>query len=119
MLSLMTEALRQQPERYNMIFDGNNNTNDYTNNERQNAMLAVAQTLANSLIERLVNQTMETLESNTEPGAKAEDTKSTEVVAKAEVKDTEAAAAEEETKPEEEANKAGIDALACHCLFDI
>src|SRR5919198_4022071 len=74
MLSSMTEALRQQPERYNIIFDGNNNNNnnDYTNNERQNAVLEVAQTLANSLIERLVNETMNTLESQAETDAEPE-----------------------------------------------
>ena len=60
-VSAVTQALRQPPERYNIIFDGNDN--DYTNNERQNAVLEVAQTLSSSLIEKLVNETMNTLES--------------------------------------------------------
>ena len=97
--------MNERSDRYNIIFSDNNT--DYTNNERQDAVLEVANTLASSLIEKLVNDTMNTLESETKSDDTeldvAEDAESTdkEVVAKAD--DTQAtAAAEEDTKPEEE-----------------
>jgi hypothetical protein len=72
-----------------MIF----NDKDSNNAQKQDAVLEVAQTLSNSLIERLVNQTMATLESQTESEAEAENTE-TDVEAKSE--NTEAASVEEE-----------------------
>jgi hypothetical protein len=74
-LRSVIEALRQQPERYNIIFGNNNYNNIY---EQQDAVLEVSNRVSKALIERFVNQTMVILESQTE-----------------------AAAAEEETKPEE------------------
>jgi hypothetical protein len=95
-LSSMIEALGERPDRYDIIL---NNENSNNNAQKQDAVLEVANRLSKALIEKLVNQTMETLESQTE--AQAEDTESIEVVAKAD--DTEAAATEEEEiKPEEE-----------------
>jgi hypothetical protein len=46
-LSAVTEALRQRPERYNIIFNNDNN-NSYTIYEQQNAVLEVANSLSNS-----------------------------------------------------------------------
>ena len=94
-LSSVTEALRERPDRYDIIL----NNNDYTSNERQDAVLEVSNRLTNSLLVRLVNDTMSTLESETESEA-AEETESTEVEAEAAGENT-GAAAEEETKPEE------------------
>jgi hypothetical protein len=52
-LSAVTNALRERPERYNIIFN-----DDTSNSEKQNAVLEVANPLANSVIERSVNQIM-------------------------------------------------------------
>ena len=71
-LSAVTNALRERPERYNIIFN-----DDTSNSEKQNAVLEVANTLANSVIERSVNQIMHTLESQAETESEAEDTEST------------------------------------------
>ena len=64
--------MRERPERYNIIFN-----DDTSNSEKQNAVLEVANTLANSVIERSVNQIMHTLESQAETESEAEDTEST------------------------------------------
>ena len=94
-LSSVVEALRQQPERYDIIFG---NDNDYTSNEKQDAVLEVSNRLSKALIERLVNQTMATLESE-DTESDVEETESTKTeVASEHMQATE----EEDTKPEEE-----------------
>jgi hypothetical protein len=119
-LSAVIETLRQNPERYNIIFGNNSNKNNDNNNqgnintyEQQDAVLEVSAKLSKALIERLVNETIETLESQTEADVESEDTQldaaedlETESMDKevaAKVDNTEAASAEEEeTKLEEE-----------------
>ena len=106
MLSSMTEALRERPDRYDIIF---NNENSNNNTQKQDAVLEVSNKVSNASIERLVNETMNTLESqadaDTESEAEAENTElgatediehtDKEEAVETESKDTEAAAAEE------------------------
>jgi hypothetical protein len=96
-LSSMAEALRQNPQRYDIIFNNDNNNDNSNNNaQKQDAVLEVANRVTNTLIEKLVNDTMATLESQTE----SEDTE-LHAAEETESKDKEVAAAEDETKPEE------------------
>jgi hypothetical protein len=67
-LSAVTNALKERPERYNIIF----NDNTSSNNEKQDAVLEVANVLANSVIERSVNHVMSTLESQAETEVESE-----------------------------------------------
>jgi uncharacterized protein YoxC len=114
-LSSVIEALRENPERYIIIFNDNNNNDSNHISEQQGAVLEMSQRLASSLIERLVNDTMASLEAQAESKAEnteldiAEDIVETEstdkdVVAKAD--DTQATAAEEEEKTNSKDNKA-------------
>jgi hypothetical protein len=82
-LSSVIEALRERPDRNDIIFNNNDNYNNNNNEQRQDAVLEISNRLTNSLLERLVNQTMATLESQSES------------------EETELDAAEEETKQEE------------------
>jgi hypothetical protein len=96
-LSSMAEALRQNPQRYDIIFNNDNNNDNSNNNaQKQDAVLEVSNRVSNALIEKLVNDTMATLESQTE----SEDTE-LHAAEETESKDKEVAAAEDETKPEE------------------
>jgi hypothetical protein len=81
-------ALRESPDRYNIIFSNNNNYNN-NNNEYEEGILAIAQTFFKNLLNQSVNQTMATLEAETE-GSES----------------TEAEAETEGTHPEDEAQEA-------------
>ena len=115
LLSSLLEAIRENPDRYDIIFNNDNDSSTNNNAQKQNAVLEVSAKLSKALIENLVNETMNTLESqaDTESEAEAENTElgatediehtDKEEAVETESKDIEAAAAEEEeeTKPEE------------------
>ena len=87
----MTEALRENPERYNIIFNNyNNNDSNHIINKQQDAVLEISNRLSKALIDKLVNQTMATLESQSESDIAAEE--------------EDIAAAVEETASTEESN---------------
>jgi hypothetical protein len=88
----MTEALRENPERYNIIFNNdNNNDSNHIINKQQDAVLEISNRLSKALIDKLVNQTMATLESQSESDIAAEE-------------EEDIAAAVEETASTEESN---------------
>jgi phenylpyruvate tautomerase PptA (4-oxalocrotonate tautomerase family) len=94
--SSVVEVLRENPERYTIIFNDNNNNNDSNHiNKQQDAVLEVSAKLSKALIERLVNETMNTLESHTDTESEAE-AENTETDVETKSKNTEAASAEEE-----------------------
>jgi hypothetical protein len=103
-LSAVIGALRERPDRYDIIFCGGNSGNSNNIYEQQNAVLEAFAKLSKALIERLVNETIETLESQTEADVESEDTPELDATkdTETESKDKEVVAAEEdETKPEE------------------
>ena len=105
-LSSVVEDLRENPERFAIIFNDNNNDSNHIN-KQQDAVLEVSQHLVSSLIQRLTADMMNTLESQSqsesdmdiavaEEKTEIEGTESTESEVVAKVDDTQAAAAEEE-----------------------
>jgi hypothetical protein len=60
-LNSIVLALNKSPYRYDIIFSNSGNNNN--NNEYQESLLVLANSFFNSLLEKLVNKTMYTLES--------------------------------------------------------
>jgi hypothetical protein len=102
-LSAVIETLRQNPERYNIIFNNNNGNNHINTYEQQDAVLEASAKLSKVLIDQLVNQTMSTLELKLD--IESEDTESTaESKANIVAENTASSAVEgkeEEVKPQE------------------
>jgi predicted DNA-binding protein YlxM (UPF0122 family) len=95
-LCSVLQALRENPNRYNVIFDINNNNNNSDNNSNNTAYhveatLSMAQNMYDNLLRQSLTQTMNTLESQADADVDIESDVVTEE--EAEVEDTVAAEA--------------------------
>jgi hypothetical protein len=123
-LSAVIETLRQNPERYNIIFGNNSENNNQGNNintntyEQQDAVLEVSAKLSKVLIDQLVNQTMSALElesedteerSTAESKAKVAAENENENTPSPSIEEGEANDKEDEAKPQQDADKSTED----------
>jgi hypothetical protein len=113
LLSSLLESIRENPDRYDIIFNNNDNDSSTNNNnaQKQDAVLEVSAKLSKVLIDQLVNQTMSALELDTESEdteerstaeSKAEVADENKNTASTEAVEGEAKDKEEEVKPQED-----------------